>query len=100
MTPTDPHVTWFARYLDAVAEYNATPGTPEYDDLFDKTTELENLIFGTPATTLAGVVAQVWLVLHGEETSTLPADAWPGGIRNILATVERLAGGAATQAIF
>jgi hypothetical protein len=95
----DPHLAWFAEWKTLLAWCN-TPGVTGGRDLAEfsqwhRVEELEDLIEETPATSMAGACAQLALVhymltevgSHNEDDVT--------ALQNALATLERLAGGAA-----
>lgn len=89
--PVDPHVAWWtvARSLwDLINDYDEFDDS-EGDPLFDAFRKLEEKIVATPATTLAGVWAQVRCIeIYLEESC--PAEAQFTALANARATVQAL----------
>src|SRR5690242_20987588 len=66
----DPHLAWSAEWRILVDWCDGSTGERDLDEFppWHRMVELERLISGTPAATLAGAVAQLRLVRHyGEE---------------------------------
>jgi hypothetical protein len=94
----DPHPAWYAEWKANLDWCNAPDSTGGRDLVefpqWQRVLELEELIGTTPATTLAGAVAQL-KVLHHWCAESLPGDDMEAALENALATVEQLAGGQA-----
>jgi hypothetical protein len=92
----DPHPAWFAEWR-ALIEWQDTTHTGGRDLeqfwQYHRTLELEELIGGTSARTLAGVAAQLRVADHWLGGSAYAGEDVDAAIGNALATVERLAGG-------
>ena len=95
----DPHPAWFAEWRAAVDFMNG-PVSEEVGELSDlpiwhRAIELEELIGGTPARTLAGTLCQLRMMCQWCTPESLPNDACAAALENALATIEQLAGGQA-----
>ena len=94
-TAEDPHVAWDHERRALLDWCNGPePGDRDLDAIpqFHRLCEVERLIGETPATTPAGVAAQIRLLAYyALVTSTVP-DWAKAGLENALAAVERLAG--------
>lgn len=90
----DPHPAWLAEVYRLREVMTASP----YDTTrirvgpFDDMLRIETLIATTPATTLAGVVAQLRLVELNNEDGGSGDETQDAALSNVLASVERLAG--------
>jgi hypothetical protein len=75
----------------------ATRGVPVFSDLpiYHRALELEDLIGGTPAQTLAGALCQLRMLRHWCTPASMPNETLDAALENALATVEWLAGGQA-----
>ena len=95
----DPHPAWYAEWRAAIDYMDgpATRGVPVLSDLpiYHRALELEDLIGGTPAQTLAGALCQLRMLRQWCTKESLPNDACDAALENALATVEQLAGGQA-----
>src|SRR4051794_4365017 len=93
--PIDPHPAWLAEWR-ALIEWQDTTHTGGRDLeqfwQYHRTLELEGMIGGTPARTLAGVAAQLRVADHWLGGSAYAGEDVDATIGNALATVERLAG--------
>lgn len=94
----DPHPAWFAEW-QRLAEWceGPGPGPRELQDCpeWHRCLELEELIGGTPARTLAGTLCQIRMLHWWCPAASLPNDACAAGLGNAIATLEQLAGGQA-----
>jgi hypothetical protein len=94
---TDPHLAWYVEWRALLDWCNGPgPGDRDIDQFpqYHRGLELEGLIHGTPARTLAGVLVQLRVLDHwlGQSSSMNERDS--AGLANALATLERLAGSA------
>src|SRR3954451_15640373 len=91
----DPHPAWLAEWR-ALIEWQDTTHTGGRDleqfPQYHRNLELEGMIGGTPARTLAGVAAQLRAADHWLGGSAYAGEDVDAAIGNALATVERLAG--------
>src|SRR5689334_3155623 len=98
---SDPHPAWLAEWR-ALIEWQDTADTGGRDleqfPQYHRALELEGMIGGTPARTLAGVAAQLRVADHWLGGSAYAGEDVDAAIGNALATVERLAGGAPAPA--
>jgi hypothetical protein len=91
----DPHLAWFAEWRDAIDFMNG-PVCHEVEELSDlpiwhRAVELEELIGGTPARTLAGTLCQLRMMRQWCTAESLPNEACDAALVNAMATLERLA---------
>jgi hypothetical protein len=92
---SDPHPAWHAEWAALIEWQDTTPlGGRDLDQSpqCHRALELEELIGGTPARTLAGVAAQLRIADHWLGGSAYAGEDVDAAIGNALATVERLAG--------
>ena len=95
--PVDPHLEWWRRreeIRDWINGVGSELSDEETDAPFDEGCRLEDLLGKTPATTLAGVRAQVAMVHHSLSEVGSHNDTDIAALENALATLERLAEGA------
>src|SRR4051812_17717599 len=93
---SDPHPAWFAEWRALVEWQDTThPGGRDLAEFaqYHRTLELEGMIGGTPARTLAGVAAQLRVADHWLGGSAYAGEDVDAAIGNALVTVERPAGG-------
>src|SRR5688500_6626614 len=86
----DPHPAWFVEW-EALVDW-CNDDAPSDRDLQDcpewhRSLELEDLIGGTPARTLAGASAQLRLMRYWCTPESMPNDALNAALENALATV-------------
>lgn len=66
-TPSDPHVAWLEEWKRLTALWTATEEGSDADHrIWDERGEIEKLIMTTPATTAAGLAAQVQYALDDD----------------------------------
>jgi hypothetical protein len=91
----DPHPVWLAEW-EALVEWcnNDAPGDLDLVDCpeWHRSLELEELIGGAPARTLAGALCQLRVLRQWCTKESLPNDACDAALTNAMATIERLTG--------
>jgi hypothetical protein len=91
----DPHPAWYAEWRAAIDYMDgpATRGVSVLSDLpiYHRALELEDLIGGTPAQTLAGALCQLRMLRHWCTPASMPNETLDAALGNALATAEQLA---------
>ena len=91
----DPHPAWEREVIARDAHMEAVSGAAtddEFDALNLERWEVVDQICCTPAATLAGITAQLRVVVTGMGKSSIPNETERDGLQNALASLERMVG--------